>query len=255
MKGSRVSIWLMVAVSGLFLSGCSLVSEPALLGQTQAVRTLVPNGLANIEQALRTMDARTTVSYDMKATLDVATGRYVREVDYFGSVRFPNTVSMDMTIGGNNYIIYQTGNLAYYMDGNAGNRWLPMQPVGDLHPWNSLASLLQTAPPRAVYRLPDQVVVSWPCHVYQFETVARPVVLPDAGVFAGTRAHTIPHAALYTVFVDKSDGLLRQIEVQSTVGIPDLGTSSVTSTQLFFNNNARMTLPVPQALVSQIEQP
>lgn len=252
---SRVSIWLVAVSAALLLSGCNLVSDPALLKQTQTVRTVAPNGLSNIEQALQVMDAATTTSYDMKATLDVATGRYVRQVAYFGSVRFPDTVSMDMTIGGNNYVIYQTGNLAYYMDGNAGNRWLPMKPVVNLHPWISLQSLLRSAPPRVVYQLPDQVVVSWPCHVYQFETVARPAVLPNVGAFVGASARTTPHAALYTVFVDTKDGLLRQIEVQSTVGVPDLGTSSITSTQLFFNNNVRLTLPVPQALVSQIERP
>ena len=242
-----------MAICAALLSGCNLVSNPTLLRQAVVSRQVDPGGLAAVKAALASM--KNVDSYELKAAINVATGRFTRTVDFYGSVRLPNTASVDMTIGGVNYVIYQTGSMAYYEDGNDGNRWRVMQPVTDLLPWNSLSSLLAQAPPKVVYRLPNQVVVSWPCRVYQFETVAKPVALPNYSAFAGSARYTIPHAALYTIFVDTFDGKLRQVEVQSTVGVPNLGTSSITSTQLFFGKNTRMVLPVPAALVSQIEKP
>lgn len=246
-------VWLGALGAAGMLSGCSLVSNPALLQQSVVTRTVDPTGLASVMSALSVM--KPVDSYELKASVAVQTGRFTQQVNYYGSVRLPSTVSMDMTIGGANYVIYQDGSLAYYMDGNDGNRWLPMQPVGALQPWNSLLKLLRQAPPKVVYQLPQQVVVSWPCRVYQFETIAKPVSLPGGIAAIGSSKQTIPHAALYTLYVDTTDGRLRQVQVQSTVGVPGLGTSSITSTELYFSKNAKLSLPVPTALVSQLEKP
>lgn len=245
--------WLGAVLTAGTLSGCSLTSDPALLKQAVVVRTVDPHGLASVMAALSVM--KPVTSYDLKASLAVQTGRFTQQVSYYGSVRLPSTVSMDMTVGGLNYVLYQDGSLAYYMDGNDGNRWLPMQPLSNLKPWYSLRKLLRQAPPKVVYQLPSQVVVSWPCRVYQFETIAKPVSLPGGVAALGSPRHTIPHAALYTIYVDTADGKLRQIQVQSTVGVPGLGTSSITSTELYFSKNSKLALPVPTALVSQLEKP
>ena len=251
MKKKKWMLWFGALGTAGMLSGCGLVSDPALLRQSVVSRTVDPTGLASVMAALSIM--KPVDSYELKASVAVQTGRFTQQVSYYGSVRLPSTVSMDMTVGGTNYVIYQDGSLAYYMDGNDGNRWLSMHPVTQLRPWNSLLKLLRQAPPKVVYQLPSQVVVSWPCRVYQFETIAKPVNLPGGVAAVGASKRTIPHEALYTLYV--SDGWLRQVQVQSTVGVPGMGTSSITATELYFSKNAKLALPVPTALVSQLEKP
>ena len=124
-----------------------------------------------------------------------------------------------------------------------------MTPVSDLRPWQSLSDAIAKKPPKVVYQLPQQTVVSWLCNVYQFKTV-------DLGSFIGSAKLVKPQESLYTVWVDANDGLLRQIEVQSTVGIPGIGTDSMNASELFFNYNApNVVIGVPSGLVAQIEKP
>jgi len=239
-----------VLAVGSVLTGCNLVSDPGKLMVVQTQRTIDPLGLQSVETALEGMDSIQT--YSLKAAMQVATGRFTREVDFYGSVQLPATVSMDETIGGSDYLVYQDGQFAYYKD---ENRWVPMQPLTNLKPWDSLLQLLQSSPPREVFQLPKQTVVSWNCNVYQFRDKARAGAGGLASTWPGDTVRTVPRDALYTVYVDASDGQLRQIQVQSTVGIPGLGTSSFTGTTLMFGYNVRVKLNVPDDLLGQIENP
>jgi len=242
--------YLYVGLVGLavLLTGCNLKSDPSLLNQAVVSRTLSSSGLGAIESSLQGMADVTT--YEMKGSIDVATGQFVRDVDFYGTVALPDQVSMDQTIGGANYLLYQSGDFAYY---NEDGKWKPSRRVTDLKPWDSMATLLSQAPPKRVYRLPDTTVVSWMCKVYQFRTIAKPTTLDLGGTLGGAR--TIPHSALYTIYLDAHSGRLRQIVVQSTIGVPGLGTSSLTATLLLFGFNKKVNMNVPNDLLAQIERP
>ena len=234
----------------MLLAGCgNLQSNPALMQQSVVQRSVASQGLVNIQDAINSMSA--IQNYSIKAQIQEATGHSVRTVSFYGAVMLPSSttpvqVQMDETIGGNNYPVYQNGSFAYYQD---AGRWKPMTPVSDLRPWQSLSDAIAKNPPKIVYQLPDQTVVSWLCHVYQFKTV-------DLGSYLGHSALVKPQESLYTVWVDTTDGLLRQIEVQSTVGVPGKGTDSMSSTDLMFNYNApNLKIDVPSSLVAQIEKP
>lgn len=238
------------AVAMVLLTGCSLTSTNVLLTQAVTARSVDPQGLQQVESALDQMN--TVQTYDLKADIGVATGRFVRDALFYGSVELqsPVTVSMDETIGGADYVVYQSNQFAYFRN---GAKWEPTTPIQDLRPWDSLRQLLATAPPKTVYQLPQQTVVSWICNVYQFTTTAAAVGPTDPQTVLPS--HRIPAKALYTVWVDTTDGLVRQVQVQSTVGVPNLGTASVNATQLYFNFNQPMNLTAPSDLLSQIERP
>ncbi|PWI58169.1 hypothetical protein [Sulfoacidibacillus thermotolerans] len=250
MKKKRM-MWLSVLASAMLLTGCNLVSDPALYNQETVQRSVTPDGLNQVSTALSSMaDVK---SYELKASMQAHTGRFVQTVQFYGSVKLPSEVSMDETIGGANYLIYQDGSFAYEKD---GNRWSPMQPLTALTPWQSLSSLLSVSPPKVVYQLPQQTVVSWLCDVYQFKTVASGTLLGGMGATSNMNQRTVPREALYTVWVDTTDGKLRQIEVQSTVGVPGLGTTAFDAKELFFGfNNPKLKFKIPTDLLSQIERP
>ncbi len=239
-------IWTGVILCSALLTGCNLPSDPSLLTQLAVQRQPDPAGAQKVMAAIQHMNDVST--YQLKANIQVASGRFVRTVDFYGSVQLPNIVYMDETIGGANYLVYQNGSFAYQ---NTSGKWRPMQPITDLAPWHSMANLLVTDPPKVVYKLPDQTVVSWYCKVYQFQTAATSAVIGAPG----TPAHSTPHQALYTVWVDAHSGKLRQIEVQSTVGVPGLGTASIDATQLYFGRNGKLNMVAPSDLVTQIERP
>lgn len=248
MKRRRGLLWGLFAASAFTLTGCNLVSNPSLMTQSLTQRQVDPTGLQHVLTALQTMaDVQT---YKLKASLQVTTGRFVRTVNYYGSVALPNTISMDETIGNSNYPIYQAGSFAYYM---SGATWQPMTQITDLTPWDSLAALLKKHPPKVVYALPQQVVTSWPCYVYQFKSVTTGSLLAPST--AGVGKHTIPHTALYTVWVNILGGRVRQVEVQSTVGVPALGTAAIDATELYFGVNSPMQLTAPSGLLTQLERP
>ncbi|MCI0183566.1 MAG: hypothetical protein OWR52_01185 [Acidibacillus sp.] len=243
--------WLAVVGASVLLTGCNLVSDPSLINKATVQRTVDPNGLSDISTAISTMSD--VVSYNLKATMQAHTGRYVQTVKFYGSLKLPGTISMDESIGGGSYQIYQDGSFAYEKD---GNRWSPMQPITDLTPWNSLSQLITDSPPKLVYKLPQQTVVTWLCNVYQFKAVASGSLLGGIGASADVNKRTIPREALYTVWVDTTDHILRQVEVQSTVGVPGLGTTAFDATELYFGfNNPKLKIKVPPDLLSQIEQP
>lgn len=241
----------LIVAGGISLTGCgNLPSTSALMQQSKIVRTVDPQGLAAVTLALHSLDD--VQNYQLKAQIQETTGRYTQSVDFYGTIVLPSQsapslIQMDETIGGNDFPVYQNGSVAYYRD---GTRWQPMQPVTNLRPWDSLAKSIAKNPPHTVYRLPDQTVVSWLCHVYQFKAAYT-------GSQIGTASLTAPHEALYTVWVDKTDGLLRQIEVDSTIGVPDKGTGAIDATELFFNDNSpnNLQIKVPSDLVAQIEKP
>ncbi len=249
-KGKISAVIAALAGGAVLLAGCgNLVSNPALMRQSVIERTVAPQGLQQVENAIHSMS--TLQNYQVKAQIQETTERNVRSVDFYGTIVLPTAsspvqISMDETIGGNNYPLYQNGAFAYYED---GNRWKPMTPITDLRPWQSLFDAIAKNPPQVVYQLPQQTVVSWLCNVYQFKTL-------DLGSLIGGGKLVKPQESLYTVWVDANDGLLRQIEVQSTVGIQGVGTESMNATELFFNYNAQNTvIGIPSGLVAQIEKP
>ncbi len=232
----------------MLLSGCGLSSTNVLFSQATQSRQVDPTGLTAVKAALASMSSIET--YQMKGQIQVATGRFVRTTDFYGTVQLPDVINMDETIGGTDYVLYQNGSFSYYRD---GNRWVPSPPIANLKPWDSLTRLVQEDPPKVVYSLPEQTVTSWLCRVYQFKSEAKGADFTAIGNKAGL--HTIAHSALYTVWIDANDGQLRQVEVQSTVGIPDLGTASIDATQLYFGYNQKMNLTVPSDLLAQVERP
>nr|NNM91144.1 hypothetical protein [Bacilli bacterium] len=240
--------YLVTATVGItLLSGCNLVSTPKAIQTQVATQTVDPTGLQAVLASIDTMKGLS--SFEVKAQIQEAAGKFNRQVDYYGSILLPHTVYVDETIGGNDYLVYQDGTFSYYRD---NGHWYPMQPLTALKPWDSLRKLLTTNPPKVVDQLPTQTVVSWLCNVYQFTTSASPVI--GGSSLTSTLGKT-PSKALYTVWVDATDGKLRQIEVQSTIGVPEIGTASISSTELIFGENAINSLPVPQDLVSQVEKP
>ena len=251
MKIRQYTLIMIALVGGtMLLAGCgNLQSTPALMQKSVVERTVAAQGLAKVQSAIDSLSS--IQNYQVKAQIQETTGKNDRSMNFYGTIILPTSavpvqIQMDETIGGNNYPLYQNGSFAYYED---GNRWKPMNPVTDLRPWQSLADVIAKKPPKVVYQLPDQTAVSWLCHVYQFKTV-------DLGSFIGGTRLIKPQESLYTVWVDATDGLLRQIEVQSTVGIPDKGTEAMTSTELFFNyNSPNAIIGVPSGLVAQIEKP
>ncbi len=240
-------IWTGVLLCSVLLTGCNLPSNTTLLTQQAVQRQPDPTGAQKVMAAFQQMSDVST--YQLKASIQVASGRFVRTVSFYGSVRLPNSLNMDETIGGANYMVYQDGSFAYQ---NSSGRWRPMQPITNLTPWTSMANLLIKDPPKVVYKLPDQTLISWYCKIYQFRTTATGALMGAPG---STAAHSIPHQALYTVWVDAHSGKLRQIEVQSTVGVPGLGTASIDATQLYFGRNGKVNLTAPSDLVTQIERP
>ncbi len=249
MKKRQLGLWALALVGATILSGCNLQSHPSVLKQAIIARKIDPQGVQQVLHAIAKMNALKT--YEVKAQIQEVAGRFSRQVNFYGTVRLPNAVYVDETIGGNDYLVYQNNKFSYYRD---NGHWYPMQPVTDLQPWQSMHTLLVNNPPQVVYSLPEQTVTSWLCNVYQFTTAAQPSVM---GTFVqhGLKSGKIPQQALYTVWVDTTDGALRQIEVQSTVGVPQLGTASIDATQLYFGFDQTAALPVPQDLLSQVEKP
>ncbi|KYP82132.1 hypothetical protein [Ferroacidibacillus organovorans] len=241
-----LSIGLVSLFAMALISGCGLTSTPTALTSQIVARTVDPNGLSQVESAL--LGVSNDHSYQVKAGMTVAAGHYLRRISYYGYVSLPGFVSMDETIGGVDYQIYQMNNFAY---AKTGGKWSPIQPITDLTPWTSMLALLHSHPPRVVYTLPQQTLVSWPCYVYQF----RANDLNTSLTKLGAKGKLIAHQALYTVYVDVKDGKLRQIQVQSTVGVPGLGTASLESTELLFNYNKIVPMSAPSDLMTQIELP
>lgn len=249
MKKRQLGLWALALVGATVLSGCNLESHPSVLKQAIIARKVDPQGLQQVLNALSKMNALKT--YEVKAQIQEVAGQFNRQVNFYGTVRLPNAIYVDETIGGNDYLVYQNNQFSYYRD---NGHWYPMSPIKDLQPWQSMRSLLVSNPPQVVYSLPEQTVVSWLCNVYQFTTAAQPSVmgpLTKTDITGGK----VPQQALYTVWVDSTDGALRQIEVQSTVGVPQLGTASINATQLYFGYNQTAVLPVPEDLLSQVEKP
>lgn len=239
-----------VLLSSVLLTGCNLESDPGKLTQVVVQRTVAPQGLQTIETALEGM--KELQNYQLKANLQVTTGRFVQTVDFYGTVILPDSVLMDETIGNADYELYQSGHFAYYDDGNI---WKKMTPLSDLRPWDSLLNLLKESPPRVVYELPKQTVVSWDCYVFQFATKAKQGSAVEEAGLGAIGQQTIPHTALYTVWIDTKDGQFRQVEVQSTAGVPSIGTESFEGTTLFFSENKNQPLKVPSSLLQQVEEP
>lgn len=246
----RILLFAPVLVASLALTGCNLVSDPSSLTQVVVQRTVAQNGLQTIETALQAM--KSVQNYQLKSNMQVATGRFVQNVNFYGTVMLPDTVSMDETIGNADYQLYQSGKFAYYEDANI---WHPMKPLQDLKPWDSLLSLLQESPPSVVYQLPKQTVVSWDCNVYQFATKAKQGSQVEEAGLGAIGQQTVPHTALYTVWIDANDGQFRQLEVQSTAGVPGLGTESFSGTTVFFSYNKNTDIKVPSPLLVQVEEP
>ncbi len=243
--------WVGVLSASVLLTGCNLVSDPSLYNQTSVQRTVNSSGLSAVSSAIGTMNNVNT--YDLKATMQAHTSRYVQTVQFYGSIKLPGTVTMNETIGGASYAIYQDGSFAYQRD---GTKWTPTQPITNLTPWQSLAHVISTSPPKVVYQLPQQTVVTWLCNVYQFKAPSNGSVFGGLGTSSSVTKQTGSHEALYTVWVDTTDGKLRQVEVQSTVGIPGLGTTAFDAKELYFGfNNPRTKFKIPIDLLSQIERP
>ncbi len=240
-------IWTGVVLCTALLTGCNLPSNTTLLTQQAVQRQPDPTGAQKVMAAFQQMNDVST--YQMKASIQVASGRFVRTVNFYGAVQLPNLVSMDETIGGANYLVYQDGSFAYQ---NSNGKWQPMQPITDLAPWHSMENLLTKDPPKVVYKLPDQTLVSWYCKIYQFKAAATGAMLGAPGLAS---ARSVPHQALYTIWVDARSGKLRQIEVQSTVGVPGVGTASIDATQLYFGRNGTVDMTAPSSLATQIETP
>jgi len=246
----RVASILSVTLLAALVTGCNLVSDPAKLTETQTARSVATGGLQSVLSALSKMS--TVKTYQLKAQMQVSTGRFVRTANFYGTIVLPSTIDMDETIGGANYVLYQNSQFSYFRNGNV---WEAMAPLGDLRPWDSLLTLLKKAPPHVVYALPRQTVVAYNCNVYQFETLAAQGNLAIPSSLYGGNSKTLAERAMYTVWIDANDGQLRQIEVQSTVGVPELGTSSFAGTTFFSDYNQKMSVKVPADLLAQVERP
>lgn len=227
-------------VAGVFLSGCSLVSDPTLLEQSIVERQPDPNGWSNISASLRAM--KKIHSYELKASLVVTADKFTKTVTYFGDVTLPDTVSLNETIDGVNTTVFQKGRSAYVNDGSG---WQTAPPVGNMAPWNPLYTWFSHMRPRTIYRLPDQPVLSYECHVYQFEgqlPQSMAGLAPDAG------SNMTPQKALFTLWIERNNDDLRQLEVQSSGGVPSVGTVAITATQLYASLNSPMHLLPPRSL-------
>lgn len=245
MKRSKLFAWTGTALVSLLLTGCNLVSDPALMKQTLITRQLDPQGLSRIDASLAIM--RSTHTYLLKATQTYTEGSNVKTADYFGTISLPSTIMLSETIDGLNAVIYQSGKHAYV---NMNGKWQSAPPVTNVLPWDALAALLTLHPPRQVYDLPTQPVLSWECDVYQFQET-----IPQSwrGVVPASEWPLMPRDALYTLWIDKGDHHLRQMEIQSTSGVPSLGTVTMNAVQTYANLNLPVTITMPAGLKKTLE--
>lgn len=228
------------ALASVVLTGCNLVSDPNLMKQTITSRQLAPQGLAHIDTALAIMHH--THIYEIKATQTFTEGSNVKTADYFGTIALPSTIMLAETVDGINYSIYQEGRRTFL---NADGVWQPAPHVDNVLPWIALQGLLAAHPPARVYQLPTQAVLSWECDVYQFEET-----IPQSwrGVVPAAEWSLMPTKALYTLWIDKGDHHLRQMEIQSTSGVPSVGTVTMNAVQTYANLNLPAKFKLPPAL-------
>lgn len=241
MKRSSLLAWTGAALATLLLTGCNLVSNPTLMKQTVISRHLITQGLQRIETSLLIM--RHTHIYQLKATQTFTEGSNIKSVDYFGTISLPSLITLNETVDGINYSIYQDAKGTYL---DTDGTWKTAPHIATVVPWAALYRLLVAHPPHRVYQLPTQAVLSWECDVYQFEEN-----IPQSwrGVVPAYEWPLMPKKALYTLWVDKTDHHLRQMEIQSTVGVPSLGTVTMNAVQTYANLNLPAKIKVPKTLI------
>jgi len=237
----RYSLWAAALAAGFLVTGCSLVTAAPGSEQQAAVPIAAARGAAIIESSLTSMTKRLH-TYQIKAEETLVSGTHASVVNYFGSFSLPDSLNLNETLAGVNYTIVQLGSRAYIGDGGV---YSATRPIPVLTPWTGLARLLAAHPPTSVAQLPDQTILSWICNVYQF---TEPVPFGWLGLSSTRLSPGLPKEALYTVWIDRQDNDLRQLEIQSTTGISGIGTVAMTAVQTYDAFNAPVHVSLPKSI-------
>lgn len=241
MRHVRSSLWAAAIAAGFLVTGCSLVTAAPGASQQASVPIPAARGAAIIGSSLASM-AKRLHTYQIKAEETLVSGTHTSVVNYFGSFSLPDSLDLDETLAGVNYRIVQLGSRAYV---GAGSVYAVTRPIPVLTPWTGLSRLLAADPPKSVAQLPDQTILSWICNVYQF---TEPVPSGWLGVSAASPSPGLPKEALYTVWIDRQDNDLRQLEIQSTTGISGIGTVAMTAVQTYDAFNAPVHVSLPKSV-------
>lgn len=234
--------WILLSTLALALSGCSLsptAPNAKDVPPVEEVKTVDAQGWNTLMKAVE-QSAQIT-RFGMSGTLYTQERGKTHRSAIYGNVILPDEIVMSQNVDGRSYYIYQDQTASYY---RADGAWRPSTRVQLPNPWTSLERLKQLAPP-TVYRLKDDPLLN--AKVYQFTADAVPLSgITDAQV------RSLP--TLYTFWIDQKTHYIRQIKLESTSSMDDVGTFvTYAAVQFFSINDENLKIEMPPDLKNQLK--
>lgn len=195
---------------------------------------------------LKSVDqSRTITRFGLQGTLETKERNQYHRSQVYGHIIAPDQIEMSQNVDGRSYYIYQDAKSAYYREEGV---WRPIDRIALPDTWGSLERLRHIQPPKEVYRFKDMSILTPnDTEVYQFEADA----IRLAGM-PGTQGKTLP--SQYTVYIDKKTRYIRQIDIQSTGAVDDVGTVWSNATLRFFDiDKPDLKIEMPPGLKQQLK--
>lgn len=236
---------LLIALLSVSLSGCGLgITAPSNqdIPAPPVEKRVDANGWSAILEAID--KSQSIDRFVMNGSVYTRERGLTHTTQVYGTVILPDQIVMSENVDGRSYYIFQDQRSSYYREDGA---WRPSDRITLPNPFASLKRL-QTIHPSTVYRLKDQILISFNTHVYQFEADAVPL----AGVPV-TKGKSIP--SLYTLYIDEKTGMISKIEMESVSAIDEVG-SFVTNAAIQFSsvNDGTLKVEMPPELKNQLKE-
>ncbi|MFC4769486.1 hypothetical protein [Effusibacillus consociatus] len=228
----------------LLLGGCGpLITAPDSrdIPIEKKEKKLDENGWRTILEAVRV--SKSITNFSVQADLRTREQNKYHESRVFGHVVLPDKIVMSQSVDGRSYYVYQDENITYYRKEDV---WRPVERIRLPDTWGSLERL-SNAQLSKVYRQKDiSMLTPNDTEVYEFEA--------DAVAVAGLPApqgKSIP--SRYTIYIDKKDRFIRQIDIVSTSAVDDVGTLFSEAAIKFFDIGTTK-VEMPAALEKHLKE-
>ncbi|GAX92082.1 hypothetical protein [Effusibacillus lacus] len=264
----------------LLVGGCSpqiTAPDSRDVQVEQKEKQLDPDGWNKILEAVEA--SKKVTKFEINGKLETREQNRTHLATVYGYVNLPDRIDVSQKIDGRSYYLYQDADSSYFREEGV---WRKIDRVKLPDTWGGLERLGKLQPP-TVYRFGDiSILTHNDTELYQFEADAVELAgLPasQAGTQAGNQAGQEGNQAgnqagqaatqagqlaapqgkkipsLYTIYIDKEHRYIRQIDIQSTSAVDDVGTVlSIASIRFASQNKDHVTIgKKPESLLQQLK--
>lgn len=243
-------------LSASLLLGCAAGCAPTPQANGEAAQPAPAGGSggwhadswAPVADAVR-LGLRSLV-YKEKISVQVSVGSIQSGFSVYGSVNAPDRASIGLHVNSDNLNYYQQGRSAYAQE---NLRWGQVSALRDVDVFPSYARLVERS---AGARVPilrsneDQFVIDEYCAVYQARVPAR--LVPRFADWGTVNPRDMSDV-VYTFYIGRKDGQLREVTTDSVGQLQDVGAMEVhTDTQLFDLGREEALVTIPKSLFGSL---